>query len=92
MYHLIRLGMMGLTQTAISTIDRTELELSTTLKSNELLIRIIALARLELDRVGDGVAVVVLRPIISHNSETQRSINHRTDGTTNFSELLITGR
>lgn len=79
------------TQTAVGTIEWTELKIPTTLISNELLIGIIYLARLELDRCCDGYAIEVLRLPIAHDGETQRWISRRADGTSNCSESLING-
>ena len=82
---------MERTQTAIGTIEWTELEIPTTLISNELLIGIIFHARLELDRCGDGNVIEVLRLIIAHDGETQRWIGRRADGTSSCVESLING-
>lgn len=89
MYHFIRFGMMSLTKTALGMIDWTELEPPTATKSHEFLIRIIALARLKLDRLGDGVAIVVFRPPIAHDGETQRSIHRWSYCPAIFGEFLI---
>jgi hypothetical protein len=92
MYHFIRFGMMGLTKTAIGTTDWTEFEPSTATKTHELLIRIIGFARLELDRLGDRVAIVVFRPPVAHDGETQRSIHRWAYCPANFGEFLISVR
>jgi hypothetical protein len=81
--------MMELTETSFGIFKRTELELSSTLKSHKLLISIIFVAQLELDRCGDGFAVGVLAPPIAHDSETQRLINYRSYGLSNCIKLLI---
>ncbi len=92
MYHFIRFGMMGLTKTALGMTDWTEFEPPTATESHELLIRVIALARLELDRFGDGVAIVVFCPPVAHDGETQRSIHRWAYCPSNFGEFLISVR
>jgi hypothetical protein len=62
--------MMVRTQAAFGSIDGTELEFVTILISNELLIRIVFSARLELDRCVDGNAVEILRCPVAHDGET----------------------
>lgn len=84
--------MMGLTKTAIGVTDGTEFKPPTITKSHEFLIRIVAVARLELDRFSDGITVVVFRPTVAHDGETQRSIHSGADRPANFGEFLIPGR